>query len=204
MTNISRNVKKGRMRGHSICPDACHLVRPLNERGVALWEFALVLPIVLFIALGVFDFGKLIYFSIEVESAARAAAMFGAQNAGEAITNAAGITQAAYTEAPDIKTSGCGTGQSPGTACFLGNGAGAFVATGNTAYYGCECPDGTDVKSASTSCTNCSGGQHEVYWVAVQTQATYKPFFPWNNIAFTGLPSSYNVSGYAKIRLGAQ
>ena len=117
------------MRGHSICPDACQLVRPLNERGVALWEFALVLPIVLFIALGVFDFGKLIYFSIEVESAARAAAMFGAQNAGEAITNAAGITQAAYTEAPDIKTSGCGTGQSPGTACFLGNGAGAVSYT---------------------------------------------------------------------------
>src|ERR1700733_16057722 len=109
MMNIRRNIKPGRVRGHSLCTSASQGVRPLNERGVALWEFALVLPVVLFIALGVFDFGKLIYFSIEVESAARAAAMFGAQNAGEALTNAAGITQAAYTEAPDIKTSGCGT-----------------------------------------------------------------------------------------------
>ena len=201
---IRRNAKLRRASCGAQHPNAGQSVRKLNERGVALWEFALVLPIVLFVALGVFDFGKLIYFSIEVESAARAAAMFGAQNAGEALTNAAGITQAAYTEAPDIKTSGCGTGQSPGTACFLGNGASPFVATGNTAYYGCECPDGTGIKSANTACTGCSGGQHEVYWVAVQTQANYKPFVPWNQLPFAGLPSSYGLSGYAKVRLGAQ
>jgi Flp pilus assembly protein TadG len=182
-----------------------------TQRGVAIWEFALVLPVVLLVGLGVIDFGRFIYFCIEVQDAARAAALFGTQNSGEAVSNANGITKAAETAAPDILAPG--SSQSLGTARW---GTTPFVASGNTYYYGCECPNGSESANGKTNCgtgtgTNgaCAGGQHEVYYVAVQTQATYKTLVPWSNFGSMGalwqaLPSTYTMTGYAKVRLGPQ
>jgi len=179
-------------------------VRHRAERGVALWEFALILPLVLLVGLGVIDFGRYIYFSIEVEEAARAAALFGAQNPGEALNNSAGIAKAAENAAPDVLAPG--SSQGLGTAMWTGSSAPFTTAA---PYYGCECPGSTSGTAGHTNCTGCTGGQHEVYYVAVTAQATYKTLVPWGNFGsmgalWKGLPSTYTMQGYAKIRLGAQ
>ena len=62
-----------------------HLVSPLpretetgRERGQSLVELALVLPLLLFLFLALFDFGRVFAAALTVESAAREAADFGA------------------------------------------------------------------------------------------------------------------------------
>jgi Flp pilus assembly protein TadG len=69
------------------------------ERGSAMLEAGLALPVLLLMALGAMDFARVFVAGIVVESAARAAVQLGALNVGKAgaetATNAAGTTDAA-------------------------------------------------------------------------------------------------------------
>lgn len=72
--------------------------------GQALVELAMILAfgsILLFLGLGVVEFGKLVYWSIEVSNAAKAGVQYGAQNTGAA-NDATGIQNAAAAAAPDL------------------------------------------------------------------------------------------------------
>ncbi len=60
-------------------------------RGQSLVEFALVLPIFIFLALMVFDLGRVVYYSSTVHNAAREAARYGIVNP----TDVTGMEQAA-------------------------------------------------------------------------------------------------------------
>ena len=64
-------------------------------------ELAIALPILLLLTLGVIEFGRAAYFSIEVSEAARAGAQYGSQSLADA-ANSDNITQAAQNSVPDI------------------------------------------------------------------------------------------------------
>jgi Flp pilus assembly protein TadG len=141
---------------------------------------ALMLPFLLLLLVGVVDFAQLFRLAIEVSSAARAGAQYGYQNSATQM-DAAGMIAAAEDAAADVTTWGA-----------------------NTASYGCMCSDGTEQSQISssgsgstsmcatppTSCT--SKGTQLIHYVQVQTQATYKPLFPW-----PGVPSSITLNGNA-------
>jgi len=122
------------------------------EGGTNLAEFALLLPLLCLLLLGVIDFGRAYYLNIEVSNAAYAGAMYGTQN----YTDTTGMQSAALGDAQDV---------SGMTA---------------TATYGCECSDGSSVTPLCGSQPSCA--VNYVDYVQVTTSVTYRPIFPWPGI----------------------
>lgn len=123
-----------------------------RERGASLVEFALMIPFLALLLVGVIDFGRAYYVNVEVSNAAYTGALYGTQNS----TDITGMQNAATGDAPDV----------PGVTA--------------TATYGCECSDGTNPVANCTSQPSCS--VNVVNYVQVTTTATYKPIFPWPGI----------------------
>ena len=123
-----------------------------RERGASLVEFALMIPFLALLLLGVIDFGRAYYVKVEVGNAAYTGALYGTQN----YTDITGMQNAAVGDAPDV------------------SGVTA------TAAYGCECSDGTNPVASCTSQPSCS--TNVVNYVQVTTTAVYKPIFPWPGI----------------------
>jgi Flp pilus assembly protein TadG len=122
------------------------------ERGASLAEFALLLPFLSLLLLGVIDFGRAYYLGIEVSNAAYAGALYGSQNPSDT----KGMQNAATGDAPDV--------------------SGMTV----TATYGCECSDGTSPVTQCTSQPTCT--INVVNYVQVTTSATYRTLLPWPGI----------------------
>ncbi len=149
-------------------------------------ELAISIPLLMIVLAGAVDFGSACYVAIEVTNAARAGAQYGAQNSTTMVdTN--GIILAAKNEAANILTSSSATAGK------------TFWVTGYPqTSYGCECSDGTNVQTGTTTCS-CTGGKNQVDFVLVTTQATYNPMIPWQ-----GFNKTYTFNGSAKIRVGLQ
>lgn len=58
--------------------------RALRQRGQAILELVLVLPILLMLTLGVIEFGRAAYYDLEVSDAARAGAQYASQSLADA------------------------------------------------------------------------------------------------------------------------
>jgi len=127
-----------------------------REGGAALAEFAVTLPFLALLLLGVIDLGRAYYLKIEVSDAAYAGALYGSRNTSDTT----GMQSAATANAPDV----------PASMSFSA-----------TATNGCECSDGTNpVSPCPTTPPTCS--VNVVTYVQVATSATYKPLFPWPGI----------------------
>jgi len=181
--------------------------RRRSQGGQALTELAIAIPLLMILFAVAMDFGSACYLAIEVNSAARAGAQYGAQN-GATMEDGNGITLAATTGAPQVYPA-CAPIR--GRACWGSNGqtltssessnfdSTAFTASGVIWAYGCECADGTKITPFNVTCSTCTTGNHWINYVAVATQANYYPMIPWS-----GINTSYPLSGYAKLRLGTQ
>jgi len=143
-----------------------------SERGASLVEIALLLPFLGLLLLGVIDFGRAFYLSIEVQNAAEAAALYGAQN----ITDTTGIENAAVNDAANV----------PGMST-----------SSVTVTTGCECSNGTSSQSPCPG-TPPTCPANVVNFVQVTTSATYKPWF--SSWMIPGLPSPITLNGSAKVR----
>ncbi|WP_263378074.1 TadE/TadG family type IV pilus assembly protein [Granulicella paludicola] len=117
-----------------------------STSGSSLVETALVLPFLVLVLAGAYDFGQAYFATIEVATAAEAGAQYGLQN----VTNLTGMQNAAKLDAADV------------------------LNTQAVATYGCECSDGTAaVASCTTSPTTCT--YNIVNYVQVVVTASYKP-----------------------------
>lgn len=125
------------------------LVRALrSERGGALVETAVTLPLLSLLLLGASEFGLVDYEAIEVTNAAKAGAQYGAQ--GSRYTgDTTGIQNAAAADAPNIT---------------LGT---------TTASTSLVCSDGTTPLSGPP--VTCASGVAIETVLTVQTQATFNP-----------------------------
>jgi Flp pilus assembly protein TadG len=124
-----------------------------QQDGSSIIETALILPFLILLMAGAFDFGRAYYTAIEVASSAEAGALYGLQN----VTNLTGMQTAAILDAADV----------PGLRA---------VAT-----YGCECSDGSGVTpSCTTSPTTCSN--NIVNYVQVVSSATFTPLLSFPGI----------------------
>jgi Flp pilus assembly protein TadG len=122
-------------------------VRRLSERGIAVTEMALLVPLLLLLAIGVAEFGRVFYTAITLSHAARAGVQYGAQNNAKS-GDFSGMVKAAQDEAKDL-------------------GLGVISASGERF---CRCPDGTVVNCLTGTCAGI--GAPEIY-VRVTTQTTF-------------------------------
>jgi Flp pilus assembly protein TadG len=117
---------------------------------------ALIVPLLLVMALGVGDFGRVLYWAITLSQAARAGAQYGAQSNAKA-ADSAGIQQAAVNEAQNI---------------------GSISVSSQRV---CECTSGVAV-SCTTSCG--TYGVPRVF-VQVTTSSTFQTIAPYPGVPST-------------------
>ena len=151
--------------------------RKLRDSGQSMLEFALMLPFLMLLMVGVIEIGRAIYYTVEVNHAATAGVVYGSQNA----TTAQNVGQMQTYATADAAVTGMSATAVNGCACDYGNGT------------SCSYPLASQSNCPGFSCT--SGGQ-VVECVQVTTQATITPIFH-----FPGLPMSYQANGEAVMRV---
>lgn len=132
----------------------------------SLIETALVLPVLLLMLAGAVDIGRGFRAAMIVNAAARTGAAYGIHYP----TDVAGMVLAAKTDTSTL------------------------VNVVPSATYGCECSDGSSAIASCSSEPSCP--MNSVYYVELDTSATYTPMLPWPGISRT-IPLT------AKVRLRA-
>lgn len=131
-----------------------------RQDGNSLIETALVLPVLLLLLAGAVDIGRAFRAAMIVNATARTGAVYGIHYP----TDTAGMELAAKTDTSTL------------------------VTVKPIATYGCECPGGgTSAIASCASEPSCPSGMNSVYYVEVDTSATYTPMIPWPGIASTTL-----------------
>jgi Flp pilus assembly protein TadG len=157
------SLSSGREEGLSK-PKACKASRATVERGSAILEAGLLLPVLLLMTCGAMDFARVFFAGIVVESAARAAAQAGSFSVGKADTT---NTQTAGQN--DAANQGL-TGVNVSSRIF------------------CGCVDSTAEISCGSAST-CSGATPDSYSETTATY-TFNPIVPYpgipQNIVVTG------------------
>lgn len=158
MTNVTKNGSRQKIKLLGICAFAS-LAATGNDFGQALVELALMFPIFILLLVGAAEFGRLAYAAIEVSSAARAGAAYGAQTHLTA-SDTPGIQLAATQDAPNV------TG---------------VIATASNS---CACSSGGTV-SCTYALSLCPSPARIIEYVNVNTTATVDTIFNYPGLPHT-------------------
>jgi Flp pilus assembly protein TadG len=126
-----------------------------SEEGVSVVEFAVVLPVMIFMLLGLIELGRYGYYAILAANAARAGVQYGAYSTGNMV-DTAGITNAAKVDGENLSSWTVTTKQ----LCSVNGASPAACATSN----GSSPPTNT------------------IYYVEVQVSGTYNPLISYPGI----------------------
>lgn len=107
------------------------------EKGQALVELAITLPVLFLLVLGGVEMGRFAYLAIEISSAAKAAAQYGSQNSVTA-ADVSGMQAAAAQDAPEVaaQCTNFATTINPGSCACVGAGSSTSAACGSTCAHG--------------------------------------------------------------------
>ena len=140
-----------------------------SERGAALVELAVVLPMLTILLVGTLDFGRVFRSAMVVTAAARAGALYGAYRIDLAAANPpTGITAAVNNV---LTSNNLTSGPSP-TVTLL-----------------CDCATNAGVYTASTCTATCATGSHMVTRISVSVTRTFTL-----GSSLPALPSSITVT----------
>jgi Flp pilus assembly protein TadG len=141
-----------------------------HDRGQALVELAVALPLLLLILVGGAEFARFAFAAIAVSNSARAAAQYAATNGG-ATTDTMGISNAAQSDSPYLSSAVTATVQSDV----------------------CVCSNDESTAIGCTTATLCNGSGHIMETVSIGTSSTYTPVFK-----IPGFSGPYTLKGYAQ------
>jgi Flp pilus assembly protein TadG len=136
-----------------------------SERGSALVELAMVLPLLLLSIVGATDFGRVFYQAMTLTSAARAGATYGGQSKAKS-EEFANVQTTAQNAASPLDATAVAT-----QICSCGNDDGSSLSTAPTAG---ACASGT-----------CPTGQHKMYFAQVTMSATFNTISRYPGIPHT-------------------
>lgn len=158
---------------HSPPTTAMRAVLQREPCGAALVEFALILPFLILLTVGLFDLGFGFWQYMQVQAAAEA----GAQYAGLHPTDTAGITTAV--------TSGTGT---------------SGISATSSQVCGCAGNDpfkvGDWISNKCVPAVTCASGNAPAVYALVNAQLSYSPVLP-----YPGLPDPMTLNGHAYRRI---
>jgi Flp pilus assembly protein TadG len=149
-----------------------------SERGSALIETALTLPLLLMMLLGAVELARVACAAIEVSNAAKAAAAYGAQNHSTQ-EDLSGIELAATDDVDKISG-----------LTFTGTGVKSFLSGVCSSGNPCTGPDNGSGPTCRSD--DCGIGDHAETILTISTSGTIDPL-----IHLPGLPSTYTVQGSA-------
>ncbi len=142
------------------------------QAGLALVEFAITVPLLLFVLVGLVEVGRFAYYGILVGNAARAGVQYGAQNTMNAMDDL-GMQNAAKSDAQNVSNISAQSGRI------------------------CNCTNGTTTNAASCSQPSCPlTGYHRNIYVWVTASGTFASLFH-----YPGIPQSLSVSRTATMRV---
>jgi len=151
------------------------LLRP-PPRGAAIVEFALILPFLILLMVGLFDLGFGAYQSMQVHAAAEAGAQYALRHTWDATAIAAAVTSAT------------------GTSAIAATPAPSRV---------CGCPDGGTftvvaawVVDHCVPSVTCASGSSPGVYASVSARLTYSPVLP-----YPGLPDPLTLTDQAYRRI---
>lgn len=185
-------------------------MKPDNERGQAIVELAITLPLLMLCLLGAVELGQVCYAAIGVSNAAKAAAQFAAQRSDTAVDtanmlaaaksdigNTPGLTATGLTmPKPVLMPDGSPI---PSVTAWSNSGT-----SSSGSYCSCSSPNnvaGTKTYVAPFACgadnalTQCTGGSTLEQNIIVQTKISVKPI-----VALPGLPATYDLYGHAVVK----
>jgi Flp pilus assembly protein TadG len=144
----------------------------MSQRGAALVEFVVALPVLLVVLIGTIDFGRVFYMAIALTDAARAGAQYGAHSLTRS-ADVSGMQAAAVAAAPNLS---------------------GLTATATRT---CQCAPDNGATFTNAACTGtCPFGEHLVIAVIVDAS---KPF---TTIAkFPGIPRTLTVNRTSRLRV---
>lgn len=174
-----------------------------DNRGSAMVELALTLPLLVFMLLGAAELGRIAYYANEVEGAARAGAAYASQNVIYALGSPTGsptanIEAAAQADVPNIGNLTFPT--VPTVACVCetvptNGGTPTFNPSSGTT----SCALTNSIISSCTA-LNTTETQSVIDYTIVTTQAQVNSMFNFKLGRFS-LPTSYTLNGYAALRV---
>jgi Flp pilus assembly protein TadG len=149
-----------------------------SQAGVAFVEFALALPLLIILLVGIIEMGLLAYYNILVGNAAHAGAVYGSQNLTTA-SDTAGMRAAALKDAQNIPQ-----------------------ITVSPAPPFCQCYNGSTGTASSLSCSlngsTCASGSHRIMYVEVTATGTVNTLF---NYGALGIPNPWTITRTATVRV---
>ncbi len=163
---------------------SCPRRRCSQVGGQALVEFAVVLPLLLALALGVIEMGRYAYIGILVGNAARAGAAYGSEHLANASTDPAVKAKVQAAAVNDFQNNGQ-TGLNVASNATCGCDSGGTIASDTVGN--CD-PGGTP--------PTCPTGAHWVVTIHVTASGTFTSLF-----GYPGIPASINVSRTASMRV---
>ena len=163
-------------------PFMTHSDRCERCRGVALTEFALVIPVVFVLFIGILDFGRVFYAAMAVSHAARAGVQYGAQDDGKS-GDFPGMRQAATDALGDVSNltvTAC-------RYCRCADGTGSCA----------TCPaDNADLCATGSGCLNSCPSDAPQVFVQVTVDKVFTTLFP-----YPGIPKTTDINRRAIIRV---
>lgn len=150
-----------------------------SQAGGALVEFAITIPLLMLLLVGLIEIGRVTYFGIEVANAARAGAQYGALS----YPNSTGGNMQVAAQ---------------------NDGRNSIANLQATAHYVCACWNSSSGRmtpaapSVAACSVPCSTGGHVVSYAQVSVSGTMYPLLDYG---FLGLPNHWVVTRLATIRV---